>query len=280
MESLARLIGWKLSLHGVPVQGQVTLDLRRRREQPLPERHAGRLRARQRPPRRLTRPPARASALYAQLPGPARPRRRATPPGLGDHGQGRRARRAPSRPTSPASCASPTAPRPPARRSASSTWRPARPGRRSRRPACGPDGSWATSVAAARQRPGPRGVRRRRARARGWSPRRSRSRSSRACRSRATSGARKAGTAFAVSGRSRPSPAARAVPARAPGRLALGDGPAQAHQRARRALRDQGAAEEARALPRLDHRRRRHPPPHPARARTEVLPSASEHQGE
>ena len=146
MESLARLIGWKLSLHGVPVAGPGDADLRRRREQPLPERHAGHLRARQRPPRR--RPdllPRR--ALYAQLPDLRARAARYAFAVSAHHGQRRQPEGRAARSASPARCASPTAPRPRARRSASSTRRPGSAWTQVTTTACGPDGAWATSVA-------------------------------------------------------------------------------------------------------------------------------------
>ena len=162
MESLARLIGWKLSLHGVPVQGQVTLisggGASNRYPSGTPvafERVSGH--------RDGCQTSCPGEQLYAQLPDLRARARPLLAPGLGDHGQAPPARRAPSRSPSPACCASPTAPRPRAPRSASSTSRRARPGRRSTTTTCGPDGAWATSVAAPRQRPGARGLRRRRA---------------------------------------------------------------------------------------------------------------------
>ena len=74
MESLARLIGWKLSLHGVPVQGQVTArSPAAARATAIPsgtpvtfERISGH--------RDGDETACPGEALYAQLPGPAEPR--------------------------------------------------------------------------------------------------------------------------------------------------------------------------------------------------------------
>ena len=145
MEALARLIGWKLSIHGIPVNGQVTLisggGATNRYPAGTPvvfERISGHRDANQ-----TTCP---GDQLYAQLPDAAHPRvplrvrrlrrSRSRPP----------ARRARSPSASPASCASPTAPRRRAPCSASSTRPPGAPGPRSAPPTPAPDGAWATSV--------------------------------------------------------------------------------------------------------------------------------------
>ena len=97
LDALARLIGWKLSLHGVPTQGQVVADLARRRVEPLPERHAGDRRAHLRPPRRRLDLLPRRRRSTASSPTCARaPRRYAGPlAGITVHASTRRVRTAP-----------------------------------------------------------------------------------------------------------------------------------------------------------------------------------------
>ena len=82
MEALAKLLGWKLSLHGAADAGPRDADLGRRRDEPVPERHAGHVRADQRPPRqqRDDLPGRRAVRAVAR---PARPRGPLRGPGLG-----------------------------------------------------------------------------------------------------------------------------------------------------------------------------------------------------
>ena len=222
-------------------------DLRRRREQPLPERHAGRSSSASAATATAARPPARASRCTRSCPRCAARAAQFSHPVSAITVKAASQKGAQARPRSPACCASPTAPRPRARRSASSTW---------------PAGSAWTQVTTTAC-----GARRQLGDERACCPPAARSaRSSPATRTRGrlesapiavrvvpsmtlTSDKRRApaGTAFAISGTLAPSQSPRRVPARAPGRLALGDGPAQAHQRPRRALRDQGAAEEGRA---------------------------------
>ncbi len=160
MEALAKLIGWKLSLHGVPVQGQVTLDLRRRREQPLPGRHARRLRAHQRPPRRLRDLLPGRAALRAAA-GPAGPRRPLRHPVSAITVKA--ASQKGAKPTNVSGVLRFADGSSPAGATlgveymaAGSAWTQVTT------TACGGDGSWATSVQLPASRPGPRRVRRRR----------------------------------------------------------------------------------------------------------------------
>ena len=244
METLARLIGWKLSLHGVPVQGQVTLTspavgraTATRPGAPVSfERISGH--------RDAARPPARASSSTRSCPRcvPAPP---ASPPRVRDHGQGRQpeGRQADERLRRPALRRRLLAGRRRARGRVHGRGLGLDPGHHDRVRARRPRGRRAS---AARLRPGPRGVRRRRAPAPGsnrprWRVKVVPSMSLTSDKRRA-----KAGAAFEVSGTLAPAPGARAMPAGAPGRQPLGDRAAQAHQRARRPLPDQGAAEAGR----------------------------------
>ena len=68
MDALARLIGWKLSIHGIPVNGQVTLISRRRLHEPLPERARRSSSSASAATATPTRPPAPATSSTRQLP--------------------------------------------------------------------------------------------------------------------------------------------------------------------------------------------------------------------
>ena len=236
MESLARLIGWKLSLHGVPVQGQVTLESGGGESNRYPagtlvnfERISGH--------RDGCETSCPGEQLYAQLPDlRARAARYSHPVSAITV---KAASQKGARPTSVSGVAA-LRRRLLARRrarSASSTW---------------PAGSaWTqvttTTCGARRQLGHERAAARLAARSARCSPATPRaprlesapvdvkvvpSMSLTSDKRRA-----KAGTAFAVSGTLAPEPGARAVPPGAPGRQPLGDRPAQAHQRARRPLR-------------------------------------------
>ena len=181
MESLAKLIGWKLSLHGVPVAGPGHADSGGGESNRYRSRHAGASSSASAATATAARPPARATRSTRQLPDLRARAARYVAPGLGDHGQAPPARRAPSRRASPASCASPTAPRPPGAPLGDRVHdRRARPGRQVTTTSLRRRRQLGDQRPAARQRQGPRGVRRRRHPPRGWSRRRSRSRSCRA----------------------------------------------------------------------------------------------------
>ena len=96
MEALAKLIGWKLSIHGIPTQGTVTLISGGGETNRYPSGTPVTLRADQRPPRqqRDDLPGRRAVRAAAR---PARPRRPLRGPDLGAH----RARRRASAATTP-----------------------------------------------------------------------------------------------------------------------------------------------------------------------------------
>ena len=78
LDALARLIGWKLSVHGVPVAGPGDRRLLGGAVQPLPRRDAGRVRAHLRAPRRQRDGVPGRGALRAAA-GAAGARGRATP---------------------------------------------------------------------------------------------------------------------------------------------------------------------------------------------------------
>ena len=263
MESLARLIGWKLSLHGAPVLGQVTLESGGGASNRYPsgtpvtfERVCGH--------RDGDRTSCPGEALYAQLPDL---RTRASRYAVTVSAVTVRA--SSQRGTNPASIsgvlrfADGSSPGGATLgveyMAAGSAWTQITTTN------CAPDGGWATSVTL----PASGQVRavfagdatRGRLESSPVTVRVVPSMTLTSDKRRA-----KAGTSFAVSGTLAPSAAARRVPARAPGRLALGPGPAQAHQRPRWALRDQGPSHPSGPVPRVDHRRRRDPQAHPAGA--------------
>ena len=94
LDAVARLIGWRLPLAGIPVERSGDRHLRRRLAEPLPQRRAGDARSHLRPPRRRQhrlpgRPPLRGPAVTARE--DARPRGCARRP-AGGHALGGRAR--------------------------------------------------------------------------------------------------------------------------------------------------------------------------------------------
>jgi uncharacterized protein with LGFP repeats len=138
MEALAHLLGWKLTLHGVPVQGQVTVTSAGGESNRYPsgtpvtfERISGH--------RDGDSTSCPGGILYTQLPDlRGRALRYATPVSrVTLHTAARRVPAA-GRPRSRASCTSPTAPRPPGSRCPSSTWPPVGRGPSSRAPPAGP----------------------------------------------------------------------------------------------------------------------------------------------
>ena len=113
VHAMAELLAWKLSLHGVPVTGQVTRALARRPDQPLPRGHAGDVRAHLRPSRR------RRDDV---------PRRRALRPAAGDPPARGRDRAGASRPPTRPRRARRSRSRPPTRRSTTRSPRSSRAG--------------------------------------------------------------------------------------------------------------------------------------------------------
>ena len=146
LEALAQLIGWKLSLHSVPSEGQVTLSPRGGATNRYPSGT----------PVTLERIPGHrdgdstscpGEVLYAQLADlRARATRYAGPLAGDDRPRVEHPHPQPPREALRPARASPTAPRPPAPRSTSSSPSPAPPSRASPATVCAPDGSWAASV--------------------------------------------------------------------------------------------------------------------------------------
>ena len=179
MEALAKLLGWKLSLHGVPTQGTVTLISGGGETNRYPngtpvlfERISG-----HRDSNETTCP---GDALYAQLPDLRARAARYAVPVSAHHGRARPASTASRRSPSRASCASPTAPPPrgaPLAVEYTTRGRGLDAGHDDHR---GPRRRLGRERRAARQRAGPRGVRAATARAAGSSRSRSTSASSRA----------------------------------------------------------------------------------------------------
>ncbi len=263
MESLAKLIGWKLSLHGVPTQGTVTIvsqggeTNRYRNGTPVVlQRINGH--------RDGDQTSCPGDQLYAQLPDLQEPRHEVRGPGQRDHRQGRL----------PAGRQADAGLRPdPLRRRLEPRGRPAEhrvhdrrlrldPGQhdhRRRRRRLGderrPPG----------QRPGPRHVRRRRhAPARGIGPDQGQGRAEHEPQHRQAPRAGRHGVRRHRHDEPRPAPAR--LPARAPVAQPLGDGPAQAHRHRPRPVRDEGQAQDRGPVPRLDHRRWRDEKAHDPRS--------------
>ena len=160
MEALARLIGWKLSLHGVPVQGQVTLisggGASNRYPSGTPvvfERISG-----HRDGNADDLPRATRSTPSSPTCAPAPPATRSPVSAITVQRRQPAAARTPVAVSGALRFADGSSP---ARRAARRRVhdRRARPGRRSRPPTAGPDGAWADERRAARQRPGARRVR-------------------------------------------------------------------------------------------------------------------------
>ena len=116
MDALARLIGWKLSVHGVPDDRRGDRDLGGRRDQPLPGGHAGHLPAHLRPPRRQQHELPGQRALHAARAAAGRRRAVRRARRRGSRSTRRRRCAASRRSRSRARCASPTARRPAASR--------------------------------------------------------------------------------------------------------------------------------------------------------------------
>ena len=144
-DALARLIAWKLSLHGVPTEGQVVVTSARRRVQPLPggtpvtlERISGH--------RDGDSTSCPGDALYAQL-----PELRVAPRATRAAGRDHRARVEHAHPHAPPVAALRPAALPGRllacrRRARHRVRRPRRRLRANRRTVCAPDGSWAARV--------------------------------------------------------------------------------------------------------------------------------------